>query len=310
MEVLFTSNRPLGRAENISAVFDAYDGEKRFVQVNPLRRNPDLVSRKYAVRVTDEFPAMSPGQCIYIGHGVSGGKLVGLDQPYPYYIRENARLITYALATSVETIDLVAKQCGIPKERVVPLGLPRTDQYFGKVKGDGGTILAGKRAYLFCPTYRTKEELPYQEIDWYAIDRALTDGEILAVKPHMLQKQMLVRKWRHIVELSSTEPTAPYLIDCDVLITDYSSIMLDAHILRKPVVLFSKEDSYLTKRGMYFEYPGGYASRFCTGESELVKCMREANSQGPEDLKCLKVTAGACDGHSTERLVKLIKEML
>ena len=309
-KVLFTSNRPLGRAENITAVFNAYDGSKEFVHVDPYRPNPTLSSRDFVLRVTDEFPKMSPGKCIYIGHGISGGKLVGLDQPFPYHFRKYADLLTYALATSEGTVDLVAKQCGIPKERVVPLGLPRTDDLIGRRKGEGNTVLAQKRAYLYCPTYRTREEMPYPDIDWYAIDMSLNDDEVLAVKPHMVTKRIMERKWNHIIELSSEEPTGPYLIDCDVLITDYSSILLDAHVLRRPVVLFTKEDSYLRKRGMYFDYPHGYASRHVRNEADLIDCIRNANGQGAEDLQCLKTTASACDGHATERVIKLIKKLV
>lgn len=310
MKVLFTSNRPLGRAENITAVYDAYDGPKEFVCVDPRRPNQVLSSQDFGIRITDEFPKASPGKCIYIGHGISGGKLVGLDQPYPYHFRKYADLLTYALATSPDTMDLVAKQCGIPIERVAPLGLPRTDALIGKQKGDGGTILAQKRAYLYCPTYRTREEMPYPDIDWYAIDRELNDDEVFAVKPHMVTKRIMTRKWKHITELSSEDPTGPYLIDCDVLITDYSSILLDAHVIKRPVVLFTKEDSYLQKRGMYLEYPHGYASRHVSNEADLVDCIRNAKGQGAEDIRCLNYTASACDGHSTERVIDLIKKLV
>lgn len=307
--IQFTSNRALTRAENISAVYNAYQGEKCFIRVNPYAGNPALCEPAL-LRVTDEFPKVSPGKCIYIGHGVSGGKLVGIDQPFPYHRAMYADLITAMLATSEEMIPIVAQQSAVPIERVYALGLPRTDAYIGKAKGDGGTTLAGKRAYLYCPTYRTKEEMPYPEIDWDGMDTALTDGEILAVKPHMVQKHILKKEYRHIIELSSEEPTAPYLIDCDVLITDYSSILLDAHILRKPVVLFTKEDSYLEKRGMYLPYPYGYASRHVSTEADLIDCIRTAEGQGPEDLKCLKTTASKCDGHATERVIDLINRLI
>ena len=310
MKALFTSNHALGRAENITAVYNSYEGAKDFVQVNPYKPTFLTRSRRYGVRVTDEFPNASPGKCIYIGHGISGGKLVGLDQPYPYYRRESAELITYTLATSEDMIDIVAKQFGVPRERVLPLGMPRTDALIGKRKGDGGTALAGKRAYLYCPTYRTREEMPYPVLDWDAIDAGLSDDEVLAVKPHMVTKHILEKEYKHIVELSSEDPTGSYLIDCDVLITDYSSILMDAHLLRKPVVLFSKEDSYLTKRGMYLPYPSGYASRHVNNEADLVDCIRSAEGQGKEDLECMRVTAGACDGHSTERVINLINRLV
>lgn len=308
--VLFTSNRPLGRAENISAVYEAYDGEKAFVQVDPYRRNLEVSSRKYSVRVTDEFISASPGKAILLGHGLEGAKLYGLDQPNPYYHRRFAGLLTYVITTSPAMIPMKARQCGVPEDRVLPLGMPRTDRYFGAKKGNGGTFLAGKkRAYLYAPTYRTREETPLPDIDWERIDKALTNDEALVVKAHMLQDPILRgRQYQNIAEVSKDLPTGPFLIDCDVLITDYSSLMLDAHILEKPVVLFEKQKGYTETRGMYLKYPDEYSSRYARTEDELIELLRTARGQTETERRCRERTAGACDGHSTERVVELIRK--
>lgn len=51
--VLFTSNRELNRAENLKAVYDAYDGEKRFARFCDVH---DLHSGRYSLQVSDELP--------------------------------------------------------------------------------------------------------------------------------------------------------------------------------------------------------------------------------------------------------------
>lgn len=308
--VLFTSNKPLVRAENIKAVYRAYSGAKEFIQVNPWRRNPGLTSKRFTLRVTDEFISSSPRKAIMIGHAISGGKTFGLHQPHPYFSRDKAKLLDYVIATSEAMVQLTAEQSGVDVSQVLPLGLPRTDAYFGAKKGDGYTFLANKRAYLFAPTFRTKEETPMPSIDWRWIDEQLTDDEILVVKPHMMTQHLLEGDYEHIVEVSSKQPSTPYLIDCDVLITDYSSILMDAHVLGKPVVLFEKQKGYLETRGMYLEYPGGYSSRYCTNEKDLVDLIKSADGQGAEDIHCREVTASACDGHSTERVIDLIKGLV
>ena len=305
--VLFTSNKNLNRAENIRAVFEAYPGDKHFAQVKP---GVKVSCTGYSVRVCDEFIGVSPGKAIMIGHAISGGKTYGLDQPHPYHSERNARLLTWVITSSPNMVDLVAKQSGVSREQVLPLGLPRTDQYFGKHKGDGKTLTTGKRVYLYAPTYRTKEEQANNWINWKQIDRMLTDDEVLIVKPHMITSKILRRPYKHIIEVSADVPSAPYLIDCDVLITDYSSILFDAHVLGKPVVLFEKVKGYLQTRGMYLDYPGGYASRYCQSERDLVDICRYADVPGEADRRCLKLTASACDGHATERVVKLIGETI
>ena len=308
--VLFTANKPLARAENINAVFSAYDGNKTFVYTNPAIFTPELTSKRYRIRVADEFVTTSPGKCIHIGHGISGGKTYGLDQPRPYYHERYAHLLTYVITTSKDMIPLVAKQCGVPTEKVLPLGMPRTDMYFGTKKGDGKTPYADKRMYLYAPTFRANTETPAPDIDWDYIDSVLTDDEILVVKPHMITRYILKKHYGHIIEAPSDQPSAPYLIDCDVLITDYSSIMFDAHVLEKPVVLFEKLKGYIRTRGMYFHYPEEYASRYCTNEHDLIDVLRDADAPQDVDIKCRNMTAGACDGHSTERVCELIKSLL
>jgi hypothetical protein len=42
MAVLFAGTKPLNRAENLNAVYDAYDGDKVFVQVDPWRHHPEI----------------------------------------------------------------------------------------------------------------------------------------------------------------------------------------------------------------------------------------------------------------------------
>ena len=310
---LFTSNKELIRAENIAALFDFYDLDKQFIRTRPGKRDNRLGSEKFSIRVCDEFIGASPGKAIMIGHGLAGAKTFGLDQPRPYHTEVGAKLLTWVITTSEEMIPITARQSGVPESRVLPLGMPRTDLYFGRKKGDGGTPLANKRSYLYVPTFRNRNEGRLADIDWRKLDEMLTDDELFVVKAHMVTGPILnvpPGTYRHIIEASPYVPSTPYLLDCDVVITDYSSIMLDAHVLRKPVVLFEKEPGYTRSRGMYLKYPDEYSSRYCQTDRELVDMIRSAHGQRDADRRCLERTGGACDGHSRERIANLIKETI
>ena len=309
--VLFGSVKPLERAENLKAVYDEYDGPKKFVQLDPWRRHPEIRSGKYSLLVIDEFPRESPGKVLLLGHGITGGKSSYFDSPYPYITRDDAKLLTRVVTTSEGMVDISARLCGVTASIVEPLGMPRTDAYKGKRKGDGGTILAEKRSYLYAPTYRSREETPMPVIDWAWLDEQLQDDEVLAVKPHTMTGSILPSgSWRHIVELPAYEPSAPYLIDCDVVITDYSSILFDGYLLGKPAVLLEKQKGYTETRGMYLDYPGQYCSRYCTDEKTLLSMLREADSLNETERECIRLVAGACDGHATERVCDLIRSLL
>lgn len=304
MTVLFTSVRPLERAENVKAVFDAYSGEKEFQQMKGNR--PDL-SGRYSLLVTDEFVHCSPGKCIMLGHGIPGGKTYGLDQPNPYHTAGDGELLSYVITSSPATVPIVAKQSNVPQERVLPLGMPRTDALFGKSKGDGGTLLADYTAYLFAPTFRTR----YPRIDWPRLNDLLEDGEMLFYKRHPVSGWDVPSGLSHVCVIPPGEPSLKFIIDCDALITDYSSILFDAHVAEKPVVLFEPggDSSYLGERGMYYPYPGGYASRHCTTEEGLVEALRAAQAPTEHDREIRRIIACSCDGHSTERVTDLIRSM-
>jgi len=309
-KVLFASTKPFDRAENIRTVYEAYDGPKDFAQVNGCRRHPAIRSGAYDLMVIDEFPTETPGKCIMIWHAIQGGKTIGLDQPHPYYAEWQAPLMTFIITSGTEAVRMFAQCSGLPKERVLPLGMPRTDTYIGKKKGDGQTGFASKRMWLYAPTFRSREETPFPEIDWEWLDSRMNDDELIVVKAHtMTDGRFLNGTYRHIVEVDAYEPTAPYLYDCDAVITDYSSVIFDGYLLGKPAVLFEKRKGYLETRGMYLDYPWQYCSRYCADEEGLLYHLRQANGLRETEMECLRLVADACDGHATERTCSLIRQL-
>lgn len=310
MAVLFTSSRPLGRCENITALWDAYDGDKRFEQ---LGYGDSAPYGDCNVVVSDEFLQRKGAHqaLVMVGHGLTGAKKHGLDQPHGVYRRECCSLVDWYVTSSEQTRPFAASSAGIPLERCIPLGMPRTDAYVGKRKADGGTFMAKfGRAYLFAPTFRAAWEPTAPQIDWDAVDETLDDDEIMVVKRHMVTGKPLVKgSHAHIVEVDSSEPSTPYLIDCDVLVTDYSSIVLDAHVLGKPAVAFVPDlEAYTASRGFYREYPDDYFAYRAETERGMANLARLAHGMGPGKGESLReFYGGVCDGHSTERVVEFVR---
>ena len=314
--VLFVSEHDLDRAENLRAVWDAYDGRKMFV------RGVRNITPGCSVVVCDTIPQYVAGKDFYhvnIGHGITGDKSYGMTEKRKGIDPAALAQVDYAICPSTKTVGVLAEQFGIPADKVEPLGFPRTDAYVGSRKGDGGTFMAKfGRAYLYAPTFRGPNDgdrLP--DIDWYALDALLDDDEVLVVKRHYFTKKELVNGDHvHIVEIPTGDPIAPYLTDCDVLITDYSSAMFDGYLLGKPCVLTVDDmESYLKTRGMCFEYPGFYSSRWLEvegNEERLVKMLRSAAKGGMTKVEraCVEHVADMCDGHASERVCDLVRSLL
>ena len=297
------------RAENIKTLYEAFDGPKKFISMHDDFYG-ELRSGKYDLMVVDIFPDASPGKCIMMWHAIQGGKLIGLGQKNgSYYSEKLAKYMDRIVVAGHGGIEMFHQCTGLPEDQILSLGMPRTDKYIGKVKGDGGTFLAEKRAYLYVPTFRGADETPMPVIDWDWLDENLTDGEVLAVKPHPYGFDWDLDRFEHIVALPRMESTANYLMDADVVITDYSSVMFDGWLLKKPCVLFEKVQGYTRTRGMYLHYPWQYSRRYARTEKQMLEMARSAKRLTRPERNCSYYVSDACDGRSCERICKLIKEM-
>lgn len=323
-EVLFISALPLGRCKSTTRIWEMYDGPKAFRRGIDGMRTAE--SDGFSVVVCDSIPAYIEGKdkivSVNLGHGLTGGKLYALDEgEHPWVDKRALAQVDYAVATSVAGIPIVARQLGIPEERVLPLGMARTDGYYE----DGETFDSCfgepiERLYLYCPTFRGLGDMGHlPNIDWAKVDRLLEDGEVLVVKRHHLTQHEITRghdiRNRRVIELPFEESTEKLLRSCDVLVTDYSSTMFDALVLGVPLLLLVDDmEEYLSARGMYYQYPNFYSSRWLyveKNEERFVSMLREAavNGMTERERKCLEAVAGACDGHSTERICDLVRSL-
>ena len=310
--VLFATGlgKEIERAENLVALFDGYPGDKAIMSTHDNKFYAEATSGKYDTLIIDIFPTEHVCKnVIMMWHAIQGGKYIGLDEKSTYYKAEYADNMDYIIAAGSGGIDMFNQCTNVPRERIFDLGMPRTDRYKRKKKGDGHTILADKRGYLFAPTYRAWRDTPMPCIDWDVIDEFLTDDEIMVLKAHPYGGIYLPRRYKHIVEVSEKEQSVNYLYDADVVITDYSSIMFDAYLLKKPVVLFEKNPGYTETRGMYLDYPWQYCSRYARTELGLIDRIKKAKGLRTAEKRCLEYVADACDGHSIERIVEFIKEV-
>ena len=331
--VLFVSFRPLSRAENLKAIYEAYPGFKRHILSTDPAFHDTVLSGEYDIMVTDDFPSISTPICIVIWHGIQGGKTIGLNvHDNPYFNQSVTDRITYIISASDDMIPVWHECTGVPEDRIIPLGFPRTDQYIGKRKGDGHTFLADKVSYLYVPTFRDYCDPPFPRIDWKLIDNMLLDDELFLVKLHPWDAQydknheafedLYSTGYKHIRVASGYEPTTPYLYDADVVITDYSSIMFDAYLLHKRVVLWEPQPGYVSKRGMYMHYPYEYGTHFAVTEDQMIYEARYRHFAEDMDLGLLnhvdyasfdsnviRKVANKCDGRSCERIVDFINSL-
>ncbi len=205
----------------------------------------------------------------------------------------------------------------ISEDKVKALGIARTDKYYNS-KWNQKNIdrfykqypeAKGKRICIYAPSFEGNASKPYDtglESGILDVFKKLEDEWYVVVKlhPHMQAKYP-----QYNCCMSSEELFAV----ADLLITDYSSIIFDYMIYRKPFVLYAPRlEEYKRERGFYLDYES-LPAPVIKSTKELYDCMNNGKWQvDPEALvECFNTYMGACDGKSIDRILSacgLLKE--
>lgn len=172
-------------------------------------------------------------------------------------------------------------------------GYPRNCIFFHPEQGTKLKELLGyadTQLSIYMPTFRgtsssVQEEDYVNQIKDYLnrIDMLLHENQIMLVKLHpFVQSQLTLDSYRHIRLFPEGYDTYEVLNACDVLITDYSSVMYDFTVTGRRILLFAYDlEYYQGSRGMY-EDISDYPFPLVRTPEELVKELN-TDSGHPDD---------------------------
>ena len=154
------------------------------------------------------------------------------------------------------------------------LGVPRTDVLFGEERLARSAaalrarygIPSDKRVVLYAPTFRGNSVTTARfsdGLDLAALHTAVGADHVILVRLHPFI--------RSAAPIPPALATAGFAIDVsdhpdinellplsDVLVTDYSSVIFEYSLLRRPMLFFAPDvDAYDDERGFYFDYRTG-----------------------------------------------------
>ncbi len=220
---------------------------------------------------------------------------------------------TYLTMSAKACISVHERALRISADHIFATGISRTDYYFDKHWNRKNRLrfyrqhpeASGKKIAVWAPTFRGNAGEPRME-GLAAIQRVreqLEDEWFLVIKAHPLIDA-------HEQISTCSIPTEDLFTVADVLITDYSSVLFDYLLYRKPVVLFAPDlDQYESTRGFYIDYRS-LPFPLAETEDELTEALATSSdwmTTHEEEIEAFgKKYVGACDGHSTERILKLI----
>ena len=321
--------------DNIRKVWDATELPKVKYSKSRLNKHPEYV--REAIRmissskvvVLDDYIDLrgytkKPGQkIIQIWHASGAGKKFGADGSNMLPSEDAMYHKDYDLVTvSAEAArEPFASAFSLPVEKVAATGVARTDDYFNEeyISDVRRRIygihpeLAGKQVILYAPTFRdVKGRMRSRfvpEIDFDALSGLLGEDKVFVLCPHPVMTEPVLRKEYDNIKEVRDVTTNDMMFVSDLLVTDYSSAIFEYSLLGKPMVFFCYDyDTYT--RDFYMDFDTELPGPILKTQEELFNYLRQDDyplADGYETLR--QKYMGACDGHSTERIVSIITDM-
>lgn len=326
-------------ADNSLVVFNKLDASKIYIsKKHPHYRKIRLKILYYLltskVIVTDDYvgylrrvKVKNKQKIIQIWHAGGAFKKFGLDAALTFdrYEKEVKTHAQYdaVIVSSNDIRKYYASAFGISIDKIKPLGIPRTDMFFDKNKKiitqqlyKQLPILKNKNIILYCPTFRENDlgrRIPFDtKINWAKLSSSLNENTLFIIRNHPVMEEDLLNgeKYDNIINLSDI-PTDSLLFISNIMITDYSSVIFDYSLFNKPIIFYCPDyDDYT--RNFYLEYPEDLPGKMVKDSDELINEIKSLTNKPPKyNLDNFKnIEMGACDGRSTDRVVKLIKDYL
>ena len=205
---------------------------------------------------------------VQVWHAAGVLKRFGLDTTTPLAEPERTFLHRYYDAVVVGgewTRGPYAAALRTPVERVLALGSPRTDFFFNETalaEARARVVaahpeLTGRRVVLYAPTFRgrgaAKRAAP--GLDAARLRGALPADHVLVLKTHPNLDPAATPTEGFDVVVDHTEEINDLLALTDILVTDFSSSIVEFALLRRPIILLVGDlATYGVDPGLYLDY--------------------------------------------------------
>ena len=110
------------------------------------------------------------------------------------------------------------------------------------------------------------------------------------------------------IDVSDWESEQELMLVSDILITDYSSIMIEYCVLGRPIIFFTYDlDSYLAnERGFYYDFKQTVPGPIAYTSDELIEIIKNNEFNKSRISEFLKTQFDRIDGKSSERIVDFL----
>ena len=202
-----------------------------------------------------------------------------------------------------------------PVDRVLPLGVARTDFFFDEAAMAAARErvltayprLRAGRVILFAPTFRGRgrDKHAGPGFDPVALKAELPKDHILALKTHPNLDVSKVSTAGFDVVLDPAIEINDVFTATDVLVTDYSSSIYEWALLRRPLVILTEDlAEYERDPGLYLDARTDLVGELVADPSGLATAIANARVDPAAWAAFVERRIDACDGHASARFVE------
>jgi CDP-glycerol glycerophosphotransferase len=211
----------------------------------------------------------------------------------------------------------VQRSCFRFRGQILESGYPRNDLLLadeGEPERERTRARLGisrdQRVVLYAPTWRDSYVFN-EDINLGAIADELDDGTVFLLRAHNhVAGTVAAQRHPRVINVSGVPDTRELLLAADVMVADYSSIIFDFALTRRPILFFVHDIEHYRDelRGMYIDLEAEAPGPMLRTVPELVEALRSVDNglparHGDAYDRFLARHTEFDDGHAAERAV-------
>lgn len=281
----------------------------------------------------DYYPLIYPlklrkgTELIQVWHAVGAFKTFGYSRlgmaGGPNLNSLNHKNYSKVLVSSQNIVSKYSEGFGIDEEKIISLGIPRTDLFFDEIKkaeivktlNNEFPFIKGKKVILFAPTFRGNGQqsayYPYEMLNFKKIYEELKEDYVFLLKIHPFVQNspdVCYDYQEFYYDVSNYPEINNLLLISDCLITDYSSVCFEYALLKRPMVFFCPDLSeYMISRNFYYDYFNFIPGSLATNTDQLIDQVSKGEFNELKINSFIKYFFDYTDGKSSKRLVDTMR---
>lgn len=262
---------------------------------------------------------------IQVWHACGAFKTVGLERTgkigAPEFNTPVHKCYTHVPVSSEHSALHNAEAFCIDTKKFYPVGVPRTDIFFDeeykkqvleRMYKEFPRAKEAKKVYLYAPTFRGNDArtawFPFYSFDLEAWGKFLKETDsylIIKMHPFVTEKVVIPPEYKdYIIDATPYREVNDILFIVDVMITDYSSIIYEFSLLRRPMLFYAfDQKTYEAERDFYEPYVDLVPGKIVKTFPALMKAMEDEDFEFGKIDAFVKKNFTYTDGKATDRVI-------